>query len=280
MAVSCRSSLLPLVADSFPAARILLAIRHELLITSSTLQIALLIRILANPFAFLRELRSVRTISAHTALFIALQLRAGLLPATYPSSPAVKQAAIAVVHGAALINAALTLRFSAICAARRAAPEPYWFPAVVSLASLSLAGGEVGTSHWLLMASLAVGALTCAILVPCTRATTNLFELVVSMCCEPHDGWTSTRWDPSGPLLLTLCIAIALCDTGCAWRVLSAPECVAVNPTVVLLMAPAAFISLCCFKVIDDPGAPSLNAGLPSLNPGAAFVEDSMIACL
>jgi hypothetical protein len=188
--------LLTVAAAAFPTvSAVLLIVRSSLLFDSALVQAVLLLRIVLNPLATLRELRSVRNISAYTALFVALQLSAAELPALLPRARAPLVVASVLVHASALANACLTLRFLATVYERRAAVEPYWFPAIVSLASLSLAGDAVGSPRPLQLGALLVGGACALVLLP---------------------------W--------------------CMWRVLRQPTEVATNPSVVLLMAPAAFV--------------------------------------
>ena len=80
--------------------------------------------------------------------------------------PNFRTAASVLVHTAAALNWILTAHFLRLCVRRRSAPEPFWFPATVSLAGLALAGPKVGSPWALVWTSLVLGCAVALLLWP------------------------------------------------------------------------------------------------------------------
>ena len=96
-------------------------------------------RLLRLP-AFWPELSSRRQTAGYGALLVAIQLTGGQFAAVARFHAAART----VVHVAAALNALLTLHFLRLCWRRGSAPEPFWFPATVSVATLAVVGPKVG----------------------------------------------------------------------------------------------------------------------------------------
>ena len=161
------AGLLAQLSESYPHfASILLPLSTGLRCESSVLQLVVLARALAcKPGGWLggvrvchlgRELSSRRQVAGYGAFLVAVQLASAQWAVLGPIE---YQVARIVGHAAAAANYVLTAHFLRLSYMRRAAPEPFWFPATVSLATICIMGPSVGTPTVLMDVGLVLGCL-------------------------------------------------------------------------------------------------------------------------
>ena len=103
-----------------------------------------------------QELHSRRQTAGWAALIIAGHLTwARLHP--YLGAPA-----FAMVHVFAMLQYLTCARFLLLCWRKRSPPEPYWFPATVSLAAIGIVGPGIGSPRALTVAATACGCVVAA----------------------------------------------------------------------------------------------------------------------
>ena len=103
-----------------------------------------------------QELHSRRQTAGWAALIIAGHLTwARLHP--YLGAPA-----FAMVHAFAVLQYLTCARFLLLCWRKRSPPEPYWFPATVSLAAVGIVGPGIGSPRALTVVATACGCVVAA----------------------------------------------------------------------------------------------------------------------
>ena len=143
------ASLMELLADIDVARRWLLQpLRSVVLVIATVLTAMCAVRFLAFDFddngncvsLLWRELHSLRTTAAHGAALVAMQTTGAKW------FPIVGAPAMVLVYVAGSLNLLLFLHFGALALRRGAEPEPFWYPATVSIGTLALVVFCIATS--------------------------------------------------------------------------------------------------------------------------------------
>lgn len=170
-----------------------------------------------------RELQCLRTASSHGAALVAMQMAGGSWYSI------VGKPAAAVVCFAYALNCLLVLHFVFLACRRRAAPQPFWYPATVSIGTMALVGPTFDAPKILTLASLLLGWAIVVLLYPFTAWSAlrspgtvapdpSIFVLMapipfMSMATvhAARDEISALAWPPGDILLALNAVSVLVC---------------------------------------------------------------------